>query len=223
MDYDEFGTYNVDLPAQLPMQSDGNFFIHPLPEVWYEIIQETVPIVMDILEQSPTFLAGGFLRQMLDAAPLSPEITDIDLFFQHSWVFESVKSFLENLDGFEKVFQCPENKLATFVHKPTGWKYQCIAVDFYPTTLDVVESFDFTTTCFGTNGKEFVFHKDAVSDTLNKNLRWNKITHPASSLRRMMKYARKGFAMSESEYQYFVDCVANHSSDIVDFKMVYVD
>ena len=214
--------YNVDLPAQLPMQSDGNFLIQPLPESWKESLLEKIPVVADLLESSNTYLAGGFLRQLVSEEPLDPEITDVDLFFNSDYTYQAVKTHFEQLDGMTKIFQCPEDKLATF-QDSAGWKYQCIAVAFYPSLYSVVDSFDFTTTCFGTNGYEFICHKSAPYDTLYKNLRWNKITHPASSLRRMMKYARKGFTMSETELRYFVECVSNHSPDIVDWEMVYVD
>lgn len=214
---------NIDLPAQLPMQSDGNFFIQPLPESWREILEEKLPIVVDILDNSQSWLAGGLLRTLISNEPLSPKTTDIDLFFMDETIFEAVKSHLDAMDGMKRVFQCPENKLTTFMDTHTDWKYQCIAMDFYGSTLEVVSSFDFTTCCIGTNGTDFVFHRDAIMDTMNKNLRWNKITHPASSLRRMMKYARKGFTMAESEYQYFVECVENHHPDIQDSKLVYID
>lgn len=213
--------YNVDLPAQLPMESTGDFFIQPLPEVWKEILVENFPIIMAILENSRTYLAGGLLRTLISTEPLSAEKTDIDLFFNDDSTYQVVKNLLSTM--FEKVFQCPEDKLVTFRDEYTGWKYQCIAVDFYPTLLDVVGGFDFTTTCFGTDGETLVFHKNAIIDTMETVLRWNKITFPASSLRRMMKYARKGFVMPESEYKYFVECIASHHADIVDFELVYVD
>lgn len=215
--------YNVDLPAQLPMKSTGDFFIQPMPEAWKEILVEKFPTVMNILENSRTYLAGGLLRTLISAESLSSEKTDIDLFFSDDFTYQAVKSLLSSIEGFERIFECPEDKLVTFRDQATGWKYQCIAVGFYQSLLDLVSSFDFTTTCFGTDGNILVFHKNAIIDTMEAVLRWNKITFPASSLRRMMKYARKGFVMPESEYQYFVECVALHHADIADFEIVYVD
>ena len=58
--YDDF-EYNVDLPAQLPMESDGKFFILPLPDAWREILME-IPVLWNLLENSHTYLAGGLLR-----------------------------------------------------------------------------------------------------------------------------------------------------------------
>lgn len=217
--------YNFDLPAMQPFDvGDGGFYALALPESWKEILEEKVPFVMEILENSKTYLAGGLLRTMVSSnEPLSPNSTDVDLFFQDSVAFEAVKLYFQDVPEFEVIFQCPENKLTTFIDHSTGWKYQCITMAFYPTLQNVVESFDFTCTCFGTDGENFIFHQAAIEDTLSKSLRWNKITHPVSSMRRMMKYARKGYTMPESECQYFVECVSNHSPDIIDEILVYVD
>lgn len=214
---------NVDLPPIPTVQIGEDFWSMELPSVWKEILQERFPILMDLLENSPTYLAGGLLRTLVSQESLDPEKTDIDLFFRDGQTYLNVKSWFDSSPLFEKIFQCPEDKLTTYKDVETGWKYQCIAVDFYQTLYDVVSSFDFTTICFGTNGEHLVMHKSAIDDTLEKNLRWNKITYPASSLRRLMKYARKGFTMSESEYQFFVTSVWNRSSDITDVVLVYVD
>jgi len=216
---------NIDLPAMNPfaVSEDGNFYAQSLPDAWKDALQSTFPLVWELLEKSNTYLAGGLLRSMVAEEPLSPEATDIDLFFNSDYTYQAVKKYLAKIDGMNKIFQCPEDKLVTFKDDVTGWKYQCIAVDFYPSLFSVVNSFDFTCTCFGAHPDYFIFHKDAISDALSKNLRWNKITYPSSSMRRMMKYARKGYTMAQSEYQYFVDCVSSHHPDIADYQLVYVD
>ena len=209
----------------------SQFYTQPLPEVWREILSEKVPYIIDLLDYpkyllpiSHTYLAGGLLRAFVEDAQLASSNTDIDLFFSDSYTYNAVKDYLVNIDSdIEKIFQCPEDKLATFLDKSTGWQYQCIAVDFYESLEEVVSSFDFTCICIGTDGQNLIFREDTMSDILEKNLRWNKITYPASSLRRMMKYSRKGYKMSESEYQFFVEQVYNHSDTIVDGTLVYVD
>lgn len=218
--------YNIDLSAMPHIKADGDFFIQPLPAAWREILEERFPIVAELLDCSSTYLAGGLLRTMLmQTEMLSPNLTDIDLFFGSPDTYQSIKLFFENHKNgeFEKVFQCPQDLLASYVHTPTGWKYQAVANEFHESVVDVVQDFDFTTICIGTDGENIVFHQYAIEDTLNKNLRWNKITYPAASLRRLMKYARKGYTMSEAEYQYFVSMVASHSLDIRDEQLVYLD
>lgn len=206
-----------------PKPDVGNFFIQPIPDAWKEILTENFPVLMGVLQYAPAYLGGGLLRTIISSEPLDPQKTDIDLFFRDGGTYIVVKGWFEVSPNFDKVFQCPEDRLSTFVEKETGWKYQLIAVDFYANLLDVVSSFDFTTICIGTDGNTLIYHKDTFSDTMDKVLRWNKITYPAASMRRMMKYARKGFTMSESEYQYFVQVLWNNSPDVVDAKLVYVD
>lgn len=214
--------YNVDLPAQLPMESDGEFFIQPLPDAWKDILWD-IPYVGDILENSRTHLAGGLLRDLVSSEPPDSKKTDVDFFFRSDREYQIIKEYFTGMDGIDKIFQCPEDKLTTFFHKETQWKFQCIAIDFYPTLFDTVSSFDFTACCFGTDGDNFIFHKNAIKATLDRILTWNKITYPAASLRRMMKYALKGYRMPESELQYFCECLAEHHPDIIDKYLVYID
>lgn len=200
------------------------FYSQPLPEVWKEILEENIPFLPFLLQFEGVYLAGGLLRTLAsNTETLSPHTTDIDLFFSSPQVFSIVKSLFENHTEFEKVFQCPEDTLCTFVERNTGWKFQCIALRFYSSLLEVVESFDFSCICIAVDGNTLIFHKDAVDDTLDKSLRWNKITHPASSIRRMMKYSRKGYSMAETEYRHLVEQIASHSPDIVDMDLVYID
>lgn len=216
-------TIPINLSTQLPTEAIGDFFILPLPSSWKEAINGATEFLMPILETSYAYLGGGFLRSMIGNGLPSANETDIDLFFSSYIDYQTIKSYYSGQVEFEQIFQCPNDKLSTFREKSTKWNYQCIAVDFYPSLYNLVASFDFTTICLATDGHSLVYHKSASSDTVSRLLRWNKITYPASSMRRMMKYARKGFSMSEHEYQYFVDCVATHHSDIVDAQLVYVD
>lgn len=190
-----------------------------------EILDE-VPCLLDVLGMDGVYLAGGALRTLISMdEEFSPEKTDIDLFFRDGGVLLDVKNYLEKY-GYYKIFQCPEGKLASYVYlngEEPKWKVQCISVDFYPSIENVIKSFDFSVTMFGTDGEVLVMGETSIQDTLDKNLVWNIITYPASSMRRLMKYARKGYSMREIEFQRFVERVGNHDGDILDFNLVYVD
>jgi len=208
----------------LDIENNSDFIIQPLPRVWADIIREKSPPEVSqiiLMHDNGVMLAGGFLRWMVSVdGTLSPESTDIDLFFTSSEIYQETKRYFD--DRTEKIFQCPEDLLATYRHS-SGWNIQCIAIKFYPDAYHVIRDFDFTMCCFSTDGKDLAYHRLAIEDALNKALRWNKITYPASSLRRLMKFARRGFFMPEQEYQYFVDMIANHSPDIINSQIVYVD
>ena len=89
--------------------------------------------------------------------------------------------------------------------------------------FDVIDSFDFTCTQFVTDWEDGLMGETAEKDTNDKHLVINKIMYPASTLRRMMKYSRKGYHMEENDFQKFVSLVWNHDPQITDEKLVYVD
>lgn len=186
-----------------------------------------VPYLLDLLNFNGVYLAGGLLRTLYSKTEeFSPEKTDVDLFFQSELQLQVVQSYLENETAYKKVFQCPEGKLASFVYKNSeepAWKLQLITVSFYPDIDAVLNSFDFTVTMFGTDGVDTVSNEFASQDVEDMRLRWNKVTYPASSLRRMMKYAKKGYSMREEDYQTFVARVWEHDVNIIDGTLVYVD
>ncbi len=197
----------------------------PLSDWAKEKIEE-VPFLCEILADG-VYLAGGLLRTIINAEPFDHEHTDVDLFFQTSAHLETVKILLENNPHFKKVYQCPEGKLASYVHVEKGgtetWKYQLVSVDYYEDMGALLDSFDFTCIMCGTDGKTFWYDErfpDAIDDKL---LVWNKIPYPAASLRRLMKYARKGYTMKADQYQLFVGAIWEHDHDINDVELVYVD
>lgn len=202
-----------------------------LPKEVKEALFEEVPYLEKILLMDGVYLAGGALRCLLTNEPFDADSTDIDLFFRDGGVLEQVKKYLEKYTTYFKIFQCPEGKLASYVNldgEEPKWKVQCISVDFYPNVESLIDSFDFTCTMFGTrildDGTwELTTGESSMQDALDKRLVWNVITYPASSLRRLTKYVRKGYWMGEEQYQVFVNRVWEHDSNIQDAKLVYVD
>lgn len=193
---------------------------------WVKEKLNNVPHLMHLLEWGGTFLAGGLLRTIINGEPFDYQHTDVDIFFRNGGVLEDVKAYLEKNKYFKKVYQCPEGKLSTYVYMVDGketWKYQLISVDFYPDMETLLDSFDFTCIMVGTDGETFWYDERFVEDSEKKLLVWNKITYPAASLRRLMKYARKGYAMQEEQYQAFVEALWLHDYNIKDEKLVYVD
>lgn len=186
------------------------------------VIRDNVPHLENLLQIDGVYLAGGLLRTICsEDEELIPLHTDVDLFFQSGKSLALAVNYIEKSGDFTSLFEC--GALVCYRHNSSGWRFQLIAMNLYPTLQDVINSFDFTCTCWGLSKDEFIHHTFAYEDTLAKRLRWNKLTHPASSLRRMMKYAKKGYHMIEEDYVKFVRLVSTHSEDIVDEEMVYVD
>ena len=195
----------------------------PMPNGTLEILYERIPLLSDLLDDG-TYLAGGALRTLFSLTEtLSPEDTDIDLFFSNNRRMETCKKYVEASGLYDKAFECPEGSLTTYVAKEGGWKVQFIAFMHYNSVPELLLSFDFSVTMVGTDGRELWKADTFFSDVTEKRLRWNVITYPSSSLRRMMKYARKGYWMDETEYNRFVEMVWNHDDNISDTHLVYID
>lgn len=186
------------------------------------VLYERIPMLYPLLQIPGTYLAGGLLRTVRTGEELSPEKTDVDIFFSSFKALEVAKSMM--VSGYENVYQCPQGKLASYVWTGTEkWKVQLISVEFYPSLVELVDSFDFTCTMFGTDGVGYVEGETSLEDATAKHLVWNRVTYPSSSLRRMMKYARKGYWMKEEDYNFFVNSIWSHSGEIKDEALVYVD
>lgn len=192
------------------------------PELLNRLYKE-IPELEVILNISGVWLAGGALRTLLDTTPFSSEVTDIDLFFKTTEIKKTLDGFLTGSMYWKKVFDCPLGTLTTFKNEYNRWKIQLISIAYYETVEKLLESFDFTVTQFVTDGKYFWMGESSYTDLLEKRLRWNVITYPASSLHRLTKYIKKGFTMREADYQEFVNTLWGHDSGIINEKLVYVD
>jgi hypothetical protein len=59
--------------------------------------------------------------------------------------------------------------------------------------VDVINTFDFTVSMLGTDGQALYFNKLTWTDLMRKRLRINHIHHGISTMRRMIKYSKRGF------------------------------
>jgi hypothetical protein len=57
----------------------------------------------------------------------------------------------------------------------------------------VIDTFDFTVSMLGTDGKALYFNKFTWTDLMRKRLRVHHIHHGISTMRRMIKYSKRGF------------------------------
>lgn len=197
-----------------------------LDSSFLEIFEDNIPELTGLLAIDGVYLAGGLLRTLFsDVDELDPNFTDVDLFFRDGEALQRAKQFMFGT-CYHSYFICPEGKLTSYVYldgEEPKWKVQFITLTFYDSPEEVIESFDFTVTGFATDGETLFMLDTAIEDTLSRHLKWNKLTYPASSLRRMMKYARKGYWMEQADYQWFVSMLWEHNPEILDETIVYVD
>ena len=173
------------------------------------------PVILKLLGKD-TFLAGGALRSYLS----SEKVNDFDLFFTNP---ERPRKVLDHLlkNKFVKVFHCPNDELISL--KKKNIHIQLIMDKYHTSPSKLIETFDFTICMFATDGKTLFTTKEALKHLKQKVIMINRITFPASSIKRFGKYTDYGFFLPQGTLKCFMEQVLSEESSIIDFFRVYVD
>jgi len=161
------------------------------------------------------WLCGGAMRSLITYE----DPNDFDMFFRDVEHAAAAQRILES-KKFKNVFECPLGLLTTF--KKDDIKIQLIKKRYYASINDVIDTFDFTATCAGTDGDIVVMSKDFIRDVRNKVLRLNKLTYPVASINRLIKYKSYGYYVSDVIID-IVERIQSNDPDIIDFTVLYVD
>lgn len=137
---------------------------------------------------SNIYLAGGSLRTVLKCA--AEDVNDFDLFFKN---LDEVQPLYDRLlkDGFELVYSCPDGYLYSF--KRGKHKIQLICEVEYSSPHELLNSFDMSACYFCWHEGTLYFTREAVRSVFTKKLRINNVTFPVATLKRLVKYASKGY------------------------------
>lgn len=184
---------------------------------------------MRLIGVGGAILAGGAVRSIFDKS----EIADYDFFFPNRI---GVTQFEERLlrEGAERTFNCPLGELQTW--KFLDKKLQLITHRFYEGPEDLLSSFDigacqmaltfreaWTGDAFGMSAYDLhVHHSECIRDAKRKRVRFNAITAPIASVRRIHKYEEKGYYTSDDEFKRFFDLVRDADPDEIDWRR-YMD
>jgi hypothetical protein len=195
------------------------------------------------------WLAGGSLRTLIDP---KEEVSDYDLFFKNQEYFDRdsalinkglvrfVKQKLTNL-GFKLTFECPEGKLYTYtkpfcsvckcfvieehhMHHPiTNAKVQLICEYFYSSPEELLSTFDLTPCLFATDGTFLYVYKSGIKSVKKKIAELHRLTYPVSSIKRLIKYANKGYNVNAAIVS-IVDNLINRTDILAtDSMRIYID
>ena len=135
-------------------------------------------------DNRPSFwIAGGSLLSLLTGAP----VNDYDVFSADPE--KTAKWF--KAEGYEPGFE--NDLIANFQHRDA--KVQVIKRHTRPSMEATIDLFDFTAVCAAFDGERFVCHPRFYLDAAQRRLVVHKLTFPLSSVRRALKYSRKGFFM----------------------------
>ncbi len=162
------------------------------------------------------YLAGGSLRTVLKCS--SEEVNDFDLFFKS---LDEVGPLYDRLikDGWVCSYACPDGFLYSLKHGKH--KIQLICEVEYPTVENLLNSFDISACIFAYHKGIFYFAREAVRSVFAKKLRVNRVSYPVATLKRLVKYANKGYSLGESAED-FCRLVSQGNIDSWDFRH-YID
>lgn len=184
---------------------------------------------LKLIGRDGAILAGGAVRTIFDGS----EVMDYDFFFTSR---EDVTQFEERLRriGAERTFNCPLGDLQswTFLDK----KVQLITHRFYKSVDELLASFDITACqmaitmreawsgeAFGTEAYDLhLWDVECIRDAKRKRVRFNTVTAPIATVRRIHKYEEKGYYTSDDEFRKFFQLVQDADPDSVDWRR-YLD
>ncbi len=158
------------------------------------------------------FIAGGFMTSIITGEPTAK---DVDLFFTSEKAFRDTLDLIfdENLDDdawFWKQYNTPENQAlcddivldpakfanARFIkleHKNGTLPLQLIKIAWYEDPTHIIDSFDLTIAQFAANHESVWANPLSYYDIVNKRIVLHRMQFPSSTMRRVIKYASKGF------------------------------
>ncbi len=156
-----------------------------------------------LLEGLPdgVIIAGGFMTTVIDK---EKDASDIDFFFTSAQAFVNFTNLLLNppLDlwayqGYKlkegtSLLDVNKVRYLTFTHA-TRPPLQLLRMVWYTDPTHICDSFDLTVAQFAVDNKAFYFNPISFLDLSRKRLVLHRMQFCASTLRRVIKYSKKGF------------------------------
>ena len=137
------------------------------------------------------YLAGGSLRTLLKCS--GEQVSDFDFFFKDFQEVQKLRDKLEE-DGFEQTYECPLGFLYTY--KKGRHKLQLICEIEYSSADLLVSSFDVSACMAAWHDGVLTFTREFVRSVKTKQLRTCNVSFPVATIKRLIKYAQKGYNCS---------------------------
>lgn len=178
------------------------------------------------------WVAGGSVRRLISRLP---QDSDFDFFFRDQAQLDSFVerlkkdhgAIVDNESDFNISLTLPKQKAKPVDQdefEPGGpeLKIQAIRIRFFESLDAVIDSFDFSICQCGYDGVDLVFGPWALFDIAHKRLVPGRLTYGASSIRRMIKYARQGFTICGGGLASMLEQIVE-KPEIIQSEVVYVD
>ena len=159
----------------------------------------------NICENLPegVILGAGFLLSVVQE---DKHAKDIDFFFLSDVALQNMMKLMESpgdvwaFQDYEMVTELSEtndgSSLRYIQYKHKKGKrpdIQLIKLVYYDSPEAIIDSFDFTCVQFACDGRNVIFNPLSIMDVSKKRLVLHRMQFPSSTMRRMIKYAQKGY------------------------------
>ena len=170
------------------------------------------------------WLAGGAIRRMFDGTPGE---SDFDLFFSDEAQLQACLESLLQRPGVKLLYQNDLNVTLQVTPEPEfgttmpSFKLQLIKFYFEGPEY-VIDWFDYTNCQFISDGETLMVGEYTLYDIGRKQLRLHNLHHAASTVRRMLKYARQDYTVCDGTINELLKRVAEQPA-LINEQVRYID
>lgn len=190
------------------------------------IDQPIFAVVKPDLTTGP-WIAGGSAMRWYQGEIIDESVRgcchDIDVFFNSPEQFDVLRSVVESLRGCSLVYNS-NNAMTYKVVSQQGptWTLQLIKTRWFESAQDVIDNFDIRAVQICTDGREFIFNSNTLSDIKNRRLYFNKFTPGAG--KRLIKYIAYGFTPDPSQLLHILstpECIPTSTNVTEDYETAF--
>jgi hypothetical protein len=184
---------------------ESNGIVNPEDSELYYIVDclKSIGIVID--PKGPWIAGGAILRTFLN----QPLNTDIDLFFNSLCQYdEAYKKMKDNaLFVVESKFSSTFKILIEHKGVEKEHKIQLVKFIFSEKAMDIINKFDINICEIAFDGNRVIIPEESIDGIQTKKMKIHvdRITHPAHTLKRTIKYVSRGFSIDEKNIQEFAN------------------
>lgn len=160
-------------------------------------------------KETGPWVAGGALLRTYTGQPLD---SDIDVFFQSKEQYEAYVSdlSLRSYKGLpedrqsnhfivKEMFVTEWHTTCIVNYLEKDWKIQCVTFVYFKDVAELFGSFDFDVCMWAYDGQTVHTFESTINAVTTKKISLKKINYPSVTLKRLVKYMRLGYDITDSD------------------------
>ena len=151
------------------------------------------------------WLAGGAIRDYFMGVPVK---TDYDMFFPDADNYQKAYNYFKSKDC--KIKWESDNGCKIVY---SGNTYDLVK-KYFADPQTTIEAFDFTVSMFAVDLERIYHGETTFIDLAKRQLMFNKITYPASTMSRAFRYYKKGFVMCIGEMRKLFEAIKKEGAGL---------